>query len=206
MLVRLEGRLRRTHTLGEQRHGVLVGERRNRVFPLGGQVERSAAGHEDLQHRRVPEKLPDLGNSFEQLLEVVEEEQRLPLRQVLFECLLVRDPQGLRDRRKHGLGIAERGQRHEPDAVPELLPELGRSLKRKPRLPRAARPAERDEWVRTNERQHLVELLLSADQRRRLGRKVCLLQAFERPELAGTELVDPFGGREIFEAVLTEVS
>ena len=104
--VRLKRGPRRPYTLHEQRHGVLVGQRRHRVFPLTGQMEWRAAGHEDLHRRRLAQELRDLGRGLQQLLEIVEQKQCLPVREVLLERFRLPDSECLRDRRKHGPFVA----------------------------------------------------------------------------------------------------
>ena len=71
---------------------------------------------------------------------------RMPLRlSASGTAPLSREPERLRDRRQHELGVGERRERDEEHALRELLDELGRGLEREPGLARAARPGQRQQ-------------------------------------------------------------
>ena len=97
-------------------------------------------------------------------------------------------------------------ERNPEDTVSELLDELGGHLEREARLPRAARPRERDESGLLDQRQQFAELAVPADQRARLSGQVRLVEAAERRKVALSELVEPEWLAEILEAVLAEVA
>jgi hypothetical protein len=60
--------------------------------------------------------------------------------------------------------------------------------------------------MRVEQREHLGKLSLASDERRRLHRKVRLVDALQRRELVVVELVQPFRGRKVLEPVQAEVT
>ena len=102
----------------------------------------------------------------------------------------------------HGL------QRHPPDAVRKVLEALGRRLQGQPRLARAPRSGEGEEaYVPASEQpEHLGELALTAEERRRLDRKVRPVERLQGREVAVTELVEALRRGEILQPVQSLVA
>ena len=140
------------------------------------------------------------------MLEVVEQEQELPVSDVLPE-LLAR-PERLGRRLEHQARLAQRRERHPPDAVLVLGDELRRGLEGEPRLARAADPREREQAHRLAAKQidDLGDLLRPPEERRRRDGEVRLVQAPERGEVVVPELVDALGSGEVLEPVLAQVA
>ena len=92
----------------------------------------------------------------------------------------------LGERRDEQVRVAQRRQRHPPDAVGIRLGRLGRRLDREPRLAGAARPGQRQEPRRSPcEQLHdLGQLVLAPEERRRRNRQVRPIEALQRRELA----------------------
>ena len=149
----------------EELDRLLLGKRRHRVLVLAAEVERLAARDEDRHLLRLCEQLGQPRRCLDELLEVVEQEQRPLAAQVLGEPVL--GAQRLRDRRLDERGVAERRQRHPPDAVGIVLDELGRDLEREPRLARSRPPGQRHQPRPRGELDELGQLALAADERRR---------------------------------------
>ena len=117
------------------------------------------------------------------------------------------EPTDLRRRLQHELGLAERRQRHPPDAVADSRQTPGRAAcEREPRLTGAtrARSASAGECP-FEQADDLDELALPAEEGRRRNRQVRPEERLERRELAVSELVDALGRGEILEPVLAEV-
>ncbi len=89
------------------------------------------------------EQRGELGRGLDDLLQVVEQEQQLPLADVFGEAVL--DPERLRDRLGDERRVAKRGEPDPEDACLVLGNERGGRLEREPRLARAARAGEREE-------------------------------------------------------------
>jgi hypothetical protein len=68
-------------------------------------------------------------------------------------------------------------------------------------------PGERQQPRRriAEEDEHLAELLLAPDERRRLDRQIRLVERLQRRKLARTQLVDPLRRRHVLQAVLAEL-
>jgi len=110
-----------------------------------------------------------------------------------------------RDHRQHELRVRERSERNPEDAVCELRCELGSHLEAEPRLAAAAGAGEGEEAPLADQRSHLLELPLSADERRRLRRQVRRAQRAKRRERSLAELKDLFRLAEVLEPVQAEV-
>jgi hypothetical protein len=78
-----------------------------------------------------------------------------------------------------------------PGLSPQIRPPL--QERQEPRLPVS------------QESDHLPELLLPTDERRRLFREVRLVERLERREFARAELVEPLRGGQVLEPVLSEI-
>ncbi len=121
-------------------------QRRHPQGDLAGDPQRLAAGGQDAQARAGPQqRVRELGTRLDQVLAVVQHQQRRPSLEMLDQQvgrIAVRalpQPQ----RRRHGPrdqpGVAGRGQLHQPDAIPERLQQLGGGLERQAGLAGAAR-------------------------------------------------------------------
>jgi hypothetical protein len=118
-LVRHEVRLVE-HVAGRQRQGP------DDVLVLAAQTEQPPGRHQHGQARARGQQLPDASGCRDHLLEVVEDHQHATAvdgsqQTVPRRALVPRpDPQRLGDGRDDQLGLADRRERHERDAVREL--------------------------------------------------------------------------------------
>jgi hypothetical protein len=87
----------RTGALAEKRDRVVLGERLERVLALAREVKGRSRGDKQLHASGAREQLPEAGRRVEQVLRVVEQEQDLPVAQVLRE--LIAGAERLSDRR-----------------------------------------------------------------------------------------------------------
>ena len=148
----------------------------------------------------------ELGRGLDHLLEVVEEEQQLPLADVLGEA--VPGAERLRDRLGDERGVAQRGEPDPEDAGLVRRDERRRRLEREPRLARAAGAGERDE---ARARSRCVEstsreLRSRADEGARRARQVRVRDRLERRERVAPELEDRRPASvDVLEPVLAEI-
>ncbi len=167
-----EARVGSLRAIDEERDRVVQVERVDRVLPLAGDPERGSASHEERQPGRRLEHLRDDRRRFDDLLEVVEHDERPAPGEALREALTQRTlsalahAQRLGDRRHQEGVIADRVERDEERAVREILGKGVRSLDGQARLSGAARAGERDHTrVSPERRRHLVELAAAPDHR-----------------------------------------
>ena len=117
----------------------------------------------------------------EQVLAVVEHEQRPPVAQVLDQAVLERqvlarvDVERRRDRGGERGRVADGRQLDDEHPVGDVLPELAGDADREARLPDTAGPGQRDESLAPDEAHDRVEVLLAPDEagglvRQRTGR------------------------------------
>ncbi len=172
---------------------------------LGAHAEALPAGHEELQVGAGREQAGDVRGSSDEVLEVVEQQQQPLAGDVLGEPLLCADC--LRRALEHELWIADGGERDPVDAVRERVGGLRSRLEAEPRLAGAAGADEGQQAnvIAGEERSHLIELVLTAEERCRRHGQVGAVEALQRRELLVADLVDPLGCRQILEPVLTEV-
>ena len=115
------------------------------------------------------------------VLAVVQDEQELQRPQVMEHALdgrrvrAVDDAERHRDGRCDGLGVGERDEVDEPDAVRPRPHLPRRRLESQPRLSRAAHSRQRDEAVLAKNAPELFELTLPPNERRHLRREVVAL-------------------------------
>ena len=147
--------------LAEQDSSVVVRQGLDRVPLLGLDLERLAARDQELGVRCAREQRRDGGRGFDDLLEVVQENEEPFVRHV-FEQAVVGAERGS-DRTLDQGGIAERLQRHPEDTVREQLDRLGRELEGETRLAAPTRPRQRQQPMRANEGSSLFELAAAAD-------------------------------------------
>src|ERR1700694_1228041 len=107
-------------TLYEELDRVVVRQRVDRVFALGLNPKRRAARCENLGRLSRSKKRCDLGCGAEEMLEVVEEQERRAVSE-LFEFAYTCDP---RHCGPNQVRLGERRQRHEEHAARELVQEL----------------------------------------------------------------------------------
>jgi hypothetical protein len=165
----------------------VVVERTDRVLVLRGQMERLTARREELQQRRRGEEIRQLVGRREQMLEVVEHDERLRTAKVIGE--ITARARRLLDGGHDQPGIAQRLQRDPVDAAREVGLDVVRELEREPRLARAARSGERDEPVPGQKRGCLTKLTPAADEGRRRHGQVCRLARGCRQRRSGERRV-----------------
>ena len=140
------------------------------------------------------------GSGVEEMLEVVEEDQQLPCAEKADE--VVERPDRLRDLGGHELRVREPGERHPEDAVVQRAGELGRDLQCESGLARAARPGHGDEPRAAREqRDELLQLVLSPDERARGDGQIGRVERSKRRELGVTELIEALGLGQILQPV-----
>jgi hypothetical protein len=94
-------------------------------------MQRLPTGHQHFELWTSREQVRHLQGSAEHLLEVVQEQQHLPLLQLLHETLQeglagrLLDAQSLSDGGYNQCGIANGSQIHEKHAIEEIVPEFG---------------------------------------------------------------------------------
>ena len=126
-------------------------ERRDGILLLDRESERRPARDQHVQSGRRLEQLADPRRRVDDLLEVVEHEQRLAIGQVAGEAVercrprRFHEREARRDRRDDQLRIADRVEGDEPRAILELAGHPSRELDRQPRLARAAGTGQRDQ-------------------------------------------------------------
>ena len=166
---------------------------------------------------------PSRSGAVDEMLEVVEHEQRRPLAEVVEQLLLRREAavgavhrelDRLGNRRRQELRRRHRDERDEVHAVRVALDPARGGLERESRLARPARPDEREQAAVGILEQpvDLVELRRAADERRARGRQVlhARLDRLQQREVArepvDLELVDALRRAQILEAVHAEVA
>ena len=184
LLVDGEVRQHRGGPLGEQAHrlapgqrfgrgtGARVrdGERRDRAFLLAGDPQRRAAADQDAQRAGLPQQPGHRRGAGQQVLEVVQDEQDLPLVQLADQVVHQRpvpgvlQPEALRDGRRHQLRIPDGCQRHEIDTVWVVGRHLGGQRDAQPRLAAAARAGQRHQVAGGQQPPGLRQLTLPADE------------------------------------------
>jgi len=106
----------------------------------------------------------------QQVLEVVQDEQDLPLAQLADQVVHqgpvpgVLQPEALRDRGRHQPRVADRRQRHEEDAVRVIAGHLGGQRDAEPGLAAAARPGQRDQAAGGQQPSGPRQLMFPADE------------------------------------------
>ena len=191
--------------------------------PFALHVETLTRRRQQLDLRCALDDLPEQVRAVDEVLEVVEHEQRRPLAQVVEELFLRREAavgavhrelDRLGNRRRQELRRCHRDERDEVHAVRVALDPARGGLERESRLARPARPDEREQAAVGILEQpvDLVELRRAADERRAWGRQVlhARLDRLQQREVArepfDLELVDALRGAEILEAVHAQVA
>ena len=198
-LVRIE-----TRALAKQFDRLRLGERWHRVVDLARDPQQLPAGDQEPQVRARLEQLRKLRSRLHHLLEVVEQQQQLPVCDVLREPAPC--PEHLRDRLCHQRGIAERGQADPEHARLERRHELGGNLEREPRLTRPSRPGQCDQARAVpKQTKHLVPLARPTDERRSGTRQVRIRDRLQRRKTPRAELEQSNRLVEILQAVLPQL-
>ncbi len=151
-------------------------ERRNRAFLLTGNTQRRAAADQDPHGTGLPQQPRHDRGAGQQVLEVVKDDQQLPLTQLADQVLDqgsvpgILQPDALDDRRRHQARIPDRRQRDEVDAVRVVTGHLRGHGDAQPGLAAAARPGQRDQVAALQQPFRLRQLVFSADEAgQRLG-------------------------------------
>ena len=177
-----------------------------------------AARRQDLDARtRLQQLLRELRTGVRDVLAVVEDQQELPILDMLKQCVrdpaprLLLDPERRRHRLRHQPRIRERRELDEPYAIGKVVQHLGAHLQRDPCLAQSADARHRHEAVPVEPSLDFGELAVAADERRELLRQIVRLRA-ERaqrgkvaPQRWVDELVDALGSRQIAQAHAAEV-
>ena len=195
------------------------GERWDRDELFATDPQRLAAGDEDGELRALADELGDVVGGRHDLLEVVQDEEH-PLRpQVLRHGSAEVAVAGSGEARpagdldEDGGGVARVREIDEGGAVGVVLERVGGRLDGEPRLADAAGPRQGAQAYRLalEDLPELLELRCPADQCRRGYRQVARdrverLRRWEgRREAPCHDLVEPFGRRQVLEAMLAEV-
>ena len=173
---------------------------------LASEVEWLSARHQQLELRTLTEQRRKAGSRVDNLLKVVEEKKHPLVADVRGET--VARTESLTRALEHELGITEWSERHPEDPIGVTVREGPGSLRREACLPGAAGAGQRDEAdvIPCEEREHLAELFLPAEELCLGDRQVRLVERLERRELVVSDLEDVLGRGEVLEAVLTEVT
>ena len=149
-------------------------------------------------------KRGELRRCVDHLLEVVNDEQQLPLADVLGEA--VAGAEGARNRLCDERRVAKRGEADPEDARLEGGDERGGGLDRDPRLPRPAGAGQGDESVAAlDPGANVRELAFPADEGARWPGQVRVRDRLQRREALAADLEDRDGLVDVLEAVLAEV-
>ena len=140
------------------------------------------------------------------MLEVVEQEQHLPVRDRRGQVAC--GAEGLGGRVDDEPRVPQRREVDEEDTVRVCLDRLGGGLEREPALaaPADARQGHEPDPGPCHQPDHLGQLPLPAQERRRLDREIRPVEARERREVAVAELEESLGRPEILEPVLAQVA
>jgi hypothetical protein len=168
---------------------------RDRVLLLAAQVQSLTARHEHAEPRTRHQHVRETRRRGDHVLEVVEEQQEALVTDVVGEVAL--GAERLCGGREHELGVAERSERHPPDASGVVVGGRPRCLERKPRLAAATGSSEGDEARAQvgDQPGDVRQLTGAAEEGRRRNRQVRVVETPQRPEFAVAELVDPLWGR-----------
>ena len=162
----------RARSLDEERHRLLLErERGERELVLAVDAQPAAAGHEQLELRRVAEQGGERRRSLVDLLEVVDHEQLVAFAKVGEERgarVVARHLERGCDLGQDELGVAQRRQADEVDPVGKALGEVIGGLDRDTRLARPAGAGQGDQpRLAAQQSAQLSDLMPPPDQRRR---------------------------------------
>src|SRR5581483_7444162 len=193
-------------TLAEELDAVPVGERRELEGTLAGDAQERAARHQQRQVRTRAEQPAESGRGGDELLEVVEQDQDVPVADGRGD--VVGAERGA-DLLRYELGLPDRGERYEEDPVAVLVgapvEHPPRQLEREPRLALPARADDGDQ-ARAEERDRCVlELVLPPEERRDRRRQVRVRRRLQRGERFVSELEQADGAVEVTDPQLAEI-
>ncbi len=178
--VRREVGLHRSRPSQEEADALLANQRRHQVLLFAGEVEWLAARHQQIEAWAAGEKRGELGCRLDDLLEVVEEEEKLLVCDVGGWAIPCTEHLAcaLDDERR----VAKGRKRHPEDPVRVSLGERACRLGSEPRLSRPTRPGEREQAdiLSREELEHLAEFLLASEEGRLGDRQVRLVKRLER--------------------------
>jgi hypothetical protein len=177
-----------------------VHERRHCVVLLASDVERLAAGHEQAESRTGAEQIGNTGRRLHDVLEVVEEEEHRPIAEVV--CQLLLGAQNPRRGLEYQPRVAERGQRHPPDAVLVVGGELAGHLNRKASLarPSSAGESQQSDFGSAQKLEDVGELSRAPDER---GRRDWQVRASQL-SAASITIRDGSSGRRLERGVVAQ--
>ena len=167
----LEGAAGRPCPLREQRDGRIDRERGKRVLPFGSDPERRPAGRHDPKIRAAVVESRDLGRGGDDLLEIVEQQQRLPVADQAGYSIFDSSSLGLLDverfpeRGQEVAGLGDVGHRHECDAVQELRCEHPAELHERAGLADPAGAGDRHDPVPAHELDERRQVCRAPDER-----------------------------------------
>jgi hypothetical protein len=128
-------------------------------------MEPRTARYEDLDVGRQGQERAHLFSRWQQMLEVVEHQQRAPVAKLL----QLADARGERDRRTDERRLLNRRQGDEDDSPADIGDQPGSDLQCQPRLAAPARPRQRDETRAASQHAaQLAQLSLATDELRAL--------------------------------------
>lgn len=196
---------------GGQRH------RGNRKLLLRRDPQSRPAGDQDLELGRRCQQLGNERRRREQVLEVVQDQQHLLAGKVALHGFghrgqaLLLQPQGLRHRGGHQLGIPDRRQEDDVDAVVEAVQELAARLDRQAALAGPSGAGHGDQAVVVERLLQVPQLRPAADERAdREGQVVRM--AVQRAggggrdvKAVGEKLVQVLGPLQVLQPVLAEI-
>jgi hypothetical protein len=186
---------------------------------LALQVERHPAGDQHRELRTIRQQIRHIARRRDDLLEVVQQQQRLPWPQNIAQHLpngttpRILQPEGLRDGWDDQRRIGQAREADEPDAIGELLHQFRRNLQAQPCLARAADSGEchQPHPVAPQQIDHAPHGLFPPDERSGLHRQIVgmAVERLERREVIGQsrheKLVEPLRLPQILEPVLAQV-
>ena len=144
-IVGFEVSLQRPRPLGKEGDGLGLRQRRYGIAPLAGQLQRFAAGDQELDRGSRSQEPGQTGCCVDDLLEVVQDQERLPVGEMAGEVVL--DAQHPGDGRLDEVRLAHRGERNPADAIGEFIDRGVGDLQREPRLAAAAGTDQRDQTM-----------------------------------------------------------
>ena len=211
-------RRRRARPLGEQRRRGVRLERVERHDRLAPHVQRRLAGDQDAQLRAALEQPGDRRASGQDLLEVVEDEQRGPAAEPRLDLRgelagVVAEVERPCDRRQHARRIRDRREGDQERAAGQVVEQPPRDRQREARLAHAARADERHEArpVR-KQRVQAVQVDVAPDERReflgqvrRPRRGRAQRREVRRTATVVDDVEQPLRAREVLQPVLPEV-
>ena len=192
------------HRAGDGLAGLRERERRHQPGALAAAPERLAArGHDAEPWAANEQRLRQAGARLDQMLAVVEHEQRIPIAQRLEQGVPRRaDAVAAHAQRvghvvRHELGIRKWGELHPRDSVRVLRAQAGGHLEGETGLAAAARAGEREEPRTLEQLLHGRRLALAADKRSELGGRRRARRGFGRRQGSDERRhpAEPVGGR-----------